>query len=59
MTAILTQQEIKQLRAETKGTANKIHFNNAGASMPPDVVVDTVVNYLQEEAAEGGYETEF
>ncbi len=58
MSAILTEQEIKQLRAETKGTAKKIHFNNAGASMPPDVVVDTVVNYLQEEAVEGGYETE-
>jgi len=59
MITILIEQEIKQLRAETKGTANKIHFNNAGASFPPDVVVDTVVNYLREEAAEGGYETEF
>lgn len=54
----LSNQEIAQLRAETKGTATKIHFNNAGASFPPDVVVDTVVNYLQEEATCGGYETE-
>jgi cysteine desulfurase/selenocysteine lyase len=56
---ILTRSEVDQLRAETKGTLNRIHFNNAGASMPPDVVVNTVVNYLQEEALEGGYETEF
>ncbi|MDB4924651.1 aminotransferase class V-fold PLP-dependent enzyme [Mucilaginibacter sp.] len=55
----LSEQEVKQLRAETKGTASKIHFNNAGTSLPPDVVVETVVNYLQEEAVQGGYETEF
>ncbi len=54
----ITDQEIQQLRAETKGTAHKLHFNNAGASLPPDVVVETVVNYLQEEALQGGYEAE-
>ncbi|OOQ56505.1 aminotransferase class V-fold PLP-dependent enzyme [Mucilaginibacter pedocola] len=57
-TTPLTPQEIQQYRAETRGTAKLIHFNNAGASLPPDVVVDTVVNYLQEEALWGGYETE-
>jgi cysteine desulfurase/selenocysteine lyase len=57
-TPILSQQEIQQLRAETKGTTQKLHFNNAGASLPPDVVVDTVINYLSEEATQGGYETE-
>ncbi len=54
----LTKQEIQQFRAGTRGTAQRIHFNNAGASMPPDVVVETVVNYLTEEAMSGGYETE-
>lgn len=54
----LTEQEILQLRTETKGTKQKIHFNNAGASLPPDVVVEAVINYLTEEAANGGYETE-
>jgi len=54
----LSQQEIQQLRAETRGTTERIHFNNAGASMPPDAVVDTMVKYLQEEATFGGYETE-
>jgi cysteine desulfurase/selenocysteine lyase len=55
----LTEQEIQQIRAETKGTKERVHFNNAGASLPPDVVVDTVINYLKEEAMFGGYETEF
>lgn len=55
---ILTEQEIQRLRAETKGTAQRIHFNNAGASLPPDVVVQTMIDYLNEEATYGGYETE-
>jgi cysteine desulfurase/selenocysteine lyase len=55
----LSEQEIQQLRAETSGTAQRIHFNNAGASLPPDVVVETVINYLKEEAIYGGYETEY
>jgi selenocysteine lyase/cysteine desulfurase len=55
---ILSEQEVQQLRAETRGTTEKIHFNNAGASLPPDVVVETVMNYLQEEALQGGYEVE-
>ena len=50
--------DIRQLRAATKGTADWIHFNNAGASLPPDVVVETVIAYLKEEAINGGYETE-
>lgn len=56
---ILTAQQVQQLRSQTRGTAGKIHFNNAGASLPPDVVVDTVVNYLQQEAVTGGYELEY
>jgi cysteine desulfurase/selenocysteine lyase len=54
----MEQQEIQRLRAETSGTAGKIHFNNAGTSFPPDVVVDTVVDYLRQEAVQGGYEIE-
>jgi len=51
-------QEIQRLRAETAGTAERIHFNNAGSSLPPDVVTETVIGYLKEEALMGGYEIE-
>ena len=54
----ITEQELLQFRKETKGTGQKIHFNNAGASLSPDVVVSAVVDYLQEEALVGGYEIE-
>lgn len=56
---IWSEEEIQQLRAETKGTSVIKHFNNAGASLPPDVVVETIVDYLKEEAIYGGYETEY
>src|ERR1700744_741035 len=58
-TITLCLQEIQQIRIETKGTTIVKHFNNAGASLPPDVVVETVINYLNEEAVYGGYETEY
>lgn len=57
-TNTLSEQEIQQFRAEIKGTAHRIHLNNAGASLPPDVVVQTMTDYLNEEATYGGYETE-
>jgi cysteine desulfurase / selenocysteine lyase len=52
------EAEIKAFRAETTGTADRIHLNNAGASLPPDIVVNTMVDFLREEAFYGGYETE-
>lgn len=58
-TTALNPQEIQQFRAETKGTAEKIHFNNAGSSLNPDIVVDTVIEYLKDEALLGGYEAEY
>jgi cysteine desulfurase / selenocysteine lyase len=54
----MKKEEIEQIRAATRGTAHSKHFNNAGSSLPPDVVVDTVIGYLNEEAVNGGYETE-
>ncbi|WP_158798640.1 aminotransferase class V-fold PLP-dependent enzyme [Pedobacter sp. L105] len=56
---IITEQELSKFREDTSGTLAKIHFNNAGSSLNPSVVVDTVVNYLREEAVIGGYEAEF
>jgi selenocysteine lyase/cysteine desulfurase len=54
----LSEVEIQAIRAETAGTTARIHLGNAGASLPPDVVVQTMVNFLQEEALSGGYEIE-
>jgi len=54
----MTPHEIQKLRAATKGTAQYLHFNNAGSSLPPDTVLDTAIKYLEEEAICGGYETE-
>ena len=54
----MKKEEIEQIRAATRGTAERKHFNNAGSSLPTDLVVDTVIRYLKEEATYGGYETE-
>lgn len=48
---------IEQLRDETPGTKNVIHFNNAGASLMPSPVHIAVTNYLKQEIGYGGYET--
>lgn len=58
MESTLQQAEIEILRSQTKGCGERVHFNNAGAALPPDVVVDTVIDYLREEALIGGYEAE-
>lgn len=34
-----------------------IHLNNAGAALPPAIVTETMLRYLQAEAQMGGYET--
>ncbi len=48
--------DLARVRADTPGCAEVAHFNNAGASLPPAIVVDTVVEYLCEESLLGGYE---
>jgi cysteine desulfurase/selenocysteine lyase len=53
-----TTDRIEQLRADTPGTAHFVHFNNAGASLPVNDVLDTITQYLYEEAVTGGYEAE-
>jgi len=49
---------LAKVRAETKHCGDLIHFNNAGASLPPDCVVDAVIRHLQLEQKVGGYRAE-
>jgi cysteine desulfurase/selenocysteine lyase len=49
--------DIPAVRADTPGTAFVTHFNNAGASLMPRPVLDTITGYLEEESRLGGYET--
>ncbi|MGB5731257.1 MAG: aminotransferase class V-fold PLP-dependent enzyme [Acidimicrobiia bacterium] len=48
--------DVASARADTPGAAFVTHFNNAGASLPPRPVLDTVTDYLREESRYGGYE---
>ncbi|MGK7370722.1 MAG: aminotransferase class V-fold PLP-dependent enzyme, partial [Candidatus Halalkalibacterium sp. M3_1C_030] len=48
---------IDKLRSETRGCEHVVHFNNAGASLMADPVVESMISYLEEEACYGGYET--
>jgi len=49
--------DIARARRETRGCTQVIHFNNAGAALPPAPVADALYAYLREEEAWGGYET--
>ncbi len=48
--------DIQAVRADTPGCGHVVHLNNAGASLPPQVVVDAQIDYLLHESLTGGYE---
>jgi len=47
---------IQRARQETPGCSHVLHFNNAGASLMPQPVLDATIAHLQLEAQIGGYE---
>ncbi len=55
---MLTNEQIQQLRADTPGVQHCIHFNNAGAALMPQPVIDAIQQHLWLEATIGGYEAE-
>lgn len=55
--ASMNAEEIARYRADTPGTQKVLHFNNAGASLIPKSVFDSVHTYLESEYLLGGYET--
>ena len=53
---MITEENVTQLRADTPACESLVHFNNAGASLMPDPVFNTVTQYLKLERSTGGYE---
>jgi selenocysteine lyase/cysteine desulfurase len=56
MRSLLTETDVRRFRAETPGCGERIHFNNAGAGLLPSPVLAAMTEYLELEAAAGGYE---
>ncbi|MBI1225545.1 MAG: aminotransferase class V-fold PLP-dependent enzyme [Bacteroidetes bacterium] len=48
--------DLQTLRNDTPGCTLHHHLNNAGASLPPKPVLETILHYLTEESLHGGYE---
>lgn len=48
--------DIEKLRADTIGIQHVTHFNNAGAALMPQPVLEAMTQHLELEACTGGYE---
>lgn len=52
----ISRQQLEHLRRDTPGVQQRIHFNNAGAALPPEPVLSAIREHLALEARIGGYE---
>jgi selenocysteine lyase/cysteine desulfurase len=48
---------IQKVRRDTEGVNSRIHLNNAGSSLIAKPILNCMLDYLNEEAISGGYET--
>lgn len=48
--------DVQKARAQTPGCHNVLHFNNAGASLIPQPVIEAVNSHFNLEIEQGGYE---
>jgi cysteine desulfurase / selenocysteine lyase len=48
--------DLQRARRDTPACEEVIHFNNAGAALPPQIVLDSLIAHLKLEAQIGGYE---
>jgi cysteine desulfurase/selenocysteine lyase len=48
--------DVAAARADTPGCEERLHLNNAGASLMPRSVIESVIDHLKLEARIGGYE---
>lgn len=56
MSVTLRPLDIAALRQQTPASAGLLHFNNAGAALSPQPVVDAMLRHLSQEQRLGGYE---
>jgi cysteine desulfurase/selenocysteine lyase len=49
--------DVPLLRSDTPGVANVLHFNNAGAALPPRPVLDGVTGHLARASSPRGPST--
>ncbi len=54
---IAFRMDVDQIRKKTRGVNGKLFFNSAGSSLMQDEVMQTMLDYLQEEQLHGGYST--